>query len=147
MGVLFGVVGEAQVLTPEGPRAMGELQAGDRVLAWDSVHGKTCERRVVRMEQGTVDNLYVLVTETTRLRGCTPGLQVWDAFESMFRAAGSLSALAELGVLTDGGLRAEPLLDAEEQAQPGAAVWWLHTDGEEGTLFVDGVLVRHRVGR
>jgi hypothetical protein len=145
--VLFGVIGETTVLTPGGPRPIAEISVGDTISAWDSVRRCVCERRVTEVQRGASEHLYALATASARLGGCTPGLQVYDAFEDMFRAAGSLSALAELAVLVEGALQPEPLLDASELTVAGAALWWLITDGEEGTLFIDGVLARHRVGR
>lgn len=145
--MLFGVIGETTVLTPTGPRPIAEIGVGDAVCAWDSVHRQVCERRVTEVQRGVSEHLYALATASAQLAGCTPGLQVYDAFEDMFRAAGSLSALAELAVLVDGALQPEPLVDARELTVPDAALWWLITDGQEGTLFIDGVLARHRVGR
>lgn len=145
--MLFGVVGETMVRTPSGSRAIRELAVGDAVCAWSQARGRIEERRVTEVQRGVGDHLVRLGTPSTRLPGVTPGLQVHDAFEDMFRAAGSLSSLAELSVWSGDGLVAEPLTSSDEVAAAGTPLWWLLTDGDEGTLLLEGVLVRHRVVR
>lgn len=145
--MLFGLLDDTPIDTPEGLRPLSTLAVGDIVWAWHLVNQQRVARRVTHVHEGTADHLYELVTASARIGGCTPGVSVFDASEDMFRGAGSLSAIAEMSVWTPAGLVVEPLDDAREHPQPGARLRFLTHDGDEATFFAGGFLVRHQVVR
>lgn len=145
--MLFGLLHTALVLTPDGLRPLGALAVGDEILAWNAAGRALVARRVTRIHDGAADHLYRLETPIATLAGCTPGVQVFDTSEDMFRGAGSLSAIAEMAVWRDGELTSQPLTDAVEFTAPGTAVRFLAHDGDEPTFFADGFLLRHPAAR
>jgi hypothetical protein len=137
MSAVVGFVPECLVRTPNGDARLGDLVVGDLVLAWSPKAGLV-PRPILAVYVQPAEHLYRLVAGPCVVQGCTPGTAVMDAFEDMFRGAGSLSSLAELQTV-DGSVALD---DAVEFTRPGP-VLHLTLQGDEGNFFVDGVLVRH----
>lgn len=148
MPVPFGFVPETVVATPSGPRPLVEVAVGEAVWSADAATGTPVVRQVIAVHaESAVDHLVAVEAEGALLRGVTPGTAVWDAFEGMFRGAGSLSVAAELRVFGDDATAVSPVLGVDEHVRPGGTVHHLTLDGPEGAFFADGVLVRHLEAR
>lgn len=146
--MLFGVVSDTWVWTPSGERPIGELRVGDPVIAVAWPSGVEHVATVTALHAGRTASLYALVAEGSTLAGITPGALVWDAFEEMFRGAGSLSALTELVVRgEDGQHRVVPLADAAERLVGEADVMTVELSGDAPGFWIGGVLARHGVPR
>ena len=142
MSVAFGVVTETMILTPTGPVAAGQLTVGDVVVAHDPVTQTTVHRPIQEVHQSHVTQLVDLVTTEASLTGVTPGTNVWDAFDEMYRAAASLSPLAELLGQPDTGLQTAPILEGPEREVPTIQVIQFAIEGDEGAYFAGGFLVK-----
>lgn len=147
MSAVVGFLPETSIATPDGGRALADLDVGDAVWAWNLGEGARVARHVaaVHRAQGPAARfLYRVEAGGRSMRGCTPGTSVYDAFEDMFRGVGSLSSLAELRVDDGTGPGAvAPVDDAVEIHDDRAEVLHLTLDGDEGCFFADGILVRH----
>jgi hypothetical protein len=142
---LFGVLPDTPISTPSGPVPVASLVVGQPVWAWDSAAGRAVVRPVLRVDVGHCATLYDLRCASGRIAGATPGLLVYDAFEEMFRGVGSLSALTELVVWDSGAVRTEPMEDAVEETGAPREVRLPVLEGDEGSFFAGGLLVRHAV--
>ena len=142
MSVAFGVVTETMVLTPKGPVAASQLAVGDEVVAHDPATQTTVHRTIQVVHQSLVTQLVDLVTSEASLTGVTPGTNVWDAFDEMYRAAASLSPLAELLGRSDAGLQTAPILEVPEREVPPTQVIQFAIEGDEGAYFAGGFLVK-----
>lgn len=138
MSVAFGVQPDTLVATPDGDRAADSLQAGDTVWSWDLAGGTKVARVIKRVHHTAEQHLVAIKAPPLTLRGCTPGMGVYDVFEELFRAAGSLSTLSQVQ-----GFEATPEVDELSERTEPTTVVQLTLEGDEGCWFADGVLVRH----
>lgn len=143
MPVPFGFIESTLVRTPSGAVALGAVQVGDAVWAYDTAKSTLVRRTVQALHAEPVDQLVAVDADEVILTGATPGTSIWDAFEGMFRGAGSLSSAGELLSWADGTPRAVQIVEIPERAAPGTRVFHLTLDGDEGAFFADDVLVRH----
>lgn len=146
MPVPLGFLATSPVLTPTGPRPLGELDVGDLVLAVDVDARTLAPARVAAVRREPADQLVAIDLGDHVVRAAAPGTGFFDAFEDLFRAAGSLSALSELLVWTGGGLEPRAVLEVPERDAPGAEVVHLVLEAPAAALIVDGVVVRHKEG-
>ncbi|MCB9664262.1 MAG: hypothetical protein H6732_09125 [Alphaproteobacteria bacterium] len=146
MPVPLGFPPEASVLTPDGPRPLGSIQPGDRVLAVDAEARTLAPARVVAVREEVADQLVTIETDGHTVPAAAPGTGFYDAFEELFRAAGSLSALSELLVVEGQALEPRVVLEVPERDAPGARVLHLVLEAPAHALVVDGVVVRHKEG-
>lgn len=144
MPVPFGFIAGTRVTTPGGAVDIEAIAVGDPVLAYDAVAGRSSVRTVAARWSDEVDHLVAVDGGEVVLTGATPGTAVWDAFEGMFRGAGSLSSAGELLVWVGDGVQVAAIEEIPERSAPGTVVWHLTLDGDEGAFFADRVLVRHR---
>lgn len=142
MSVPFGVPTGTLVTTPDGDRPIEDIAVGDTVLAVDPETGDATPATVTAAPTWEVTHVVDLVTPERRVEGVAPGLGVWDAFEGIFRASGSLSSLSEVAVWTGDGMVVEPLTDAPERAVPRTTLHHLAVEPPAGTICVGGIVVR-----
>lgn len=131
------------IATPSGQRPVESLAAGDALISWDEEALVPQERRIAAVHRHQADHLVRLEAGAIVLRGATPDHLIWDAFESIWRAAASVAPLCEL-LVWDGEARSVEVTDVIELEAPGSAVIALELEGPERCFFADGALVRHR---
>ncbi len=145
MTVPFGVIAGSRVAVPSGTRLVETLAVGDLVYSYNAASAELVERAITAIDRAVVQQLVAVETEgDVELRGCTPGMGVYDGFEDLFRGAGSLYTLSELVTWDGESLGRVTVLDMPERTVPDTEVFQLALEGGEGTWFADGVLLRHR---
>lgn len=144
MSIALGFAGTCRVATPTGARPLSSIGVGDEITTYDTEAGTLGTARVVQVHRFSARQWVTIDLDGGRLTACTPGTGVWDAFDEIFRSAGSLSTLAELVVVDGTQTSACQVRDVPERTQPDTEVVHLTLASPADSLVVDGVVVRHK---